>query len=83
MEWMAVALGLVLVTATLFLQRPRGAPAPGYSDLEPWTQRRERVLLEVARVDERLEQGQGLSRRERESLRERRRALLAQIRGAG
>jgi hypothetical protein len=82
MQWMAVALGMVLVSASFYLMRqprfaPVGAARPPLSAVEL----RERLLLEVAGLDERLDaQPTALAR---EGMVRRRRELIEQIRAAG
>jgi hypothetical protein len=83
MAWIAVALALVLVITTFWTARyPAGAPiAEGPSPVLP-VELRERLLLEVATLDESLESA-APSSTERERALERRRGLLEQIRHAG
>jgi hypothetical protein len=82
MEWVAVALALVLVAATTYLVRQPGyVPGSPVRAAIPWVEQRERLLLEVAGLDDRLEQGPGGS--ERAKMLRRRRELFEQIRSAG
>ena len=83
MAWIAVALSLVLVITTFWTVRhPAAAPvAEGLGPLLP-VELRERLLLEVAALDESLESA-APSGAERERALERRRGLLEQIRHAG
>jgi hypothetical protein len=81
LEWVAVALGVVLVTASLYLMRQPGrGPASGVQSPIPSVELRERLLLEVAGLDDRLDQG--AAGRERAGIVRRRRELVELIRRA-
>ena len=91
-EWLGVGLGMVLAAAALWALRRRGpsprpatAPVPGSAGEVASPDRREerrRLVLEVARLDERME-AEGLAAEEREALAGRRSALLGRIRELG
>jgi hypothetical protein len=77
LEWLAVMMGLLLAAVTVWaVQRPDMVPA-GVAELD-WPSARERqeaLLLEVAEIDERMED-EGIGASERRDLSARRQALL-------
>lgn len=87
LEWTAVVLGLLLAAVGVFaVRRGEGAPSPaepvdelaGLDAASP--EGRQRLLVAVARIDERLEDD-ALGAGERSALERRRVALLARLRG--
>jgi hypothetical protein len=81
--WLAVVMGMMLAAVTLWSVQ-RGGPAPAAGDAEDLRgltarDRQERLLLEVAHLDERLESGR-LGESESSDLAARRAAILEQIR---
>jgi hypothetical protein len=82
MAWVAFALALVLIAASTYLMhQPWYGPGGQGHTAILWVEQRERLLLEVAGLDDALEAGG--SGREREGLLRRRRELLARIKSGG
>ncbi len=87
MEWVAVVLAILLAAAGLVAVGRGGGATAGSADPEAWTEaatgdeggdERARLLLEVARLDQRLE-GEALEPAERAALAARRAELVARL----